>query len=100
MPEDREPTPARLRHHKSVPGLPRRLADPTPVVVIGTLLWMTGAVLLTLQGWGAAQGDIRFWTCAAGAVLGIIGFGVFRWQRSASRRGVRGAWKGLSGLDG
>lgn len=69
------------------------------MVVIGTLLWAAGAVLLGLQGWAPAQHDIRFWTCTAGAVLGIIGFGVFRWQRSASRRGVRGAWKGLSGLE-
>lgn len=100
MAEEREPTPARLRHHKSVPGLPRRLADPTPVLVIGTLLWLAGVVLFGLQGWGVAQVDSRFWTCVAGAALGIIGFGVFRWQRSASRRGSRGAWKGLSGLDG
>lgn len=96
MAEDQEPAPSGLRHHKSVPGLPRRLADPTPVVVIGTLLWLAGAVLLALQG----AIDLRFWTCVAGTGLGVLGFGVFRWQRSASRRGSRGAWKGLSGLDG
>ncbi|MBQ6640412.1 MAG: DUF2530 domain-containing protein [Saccharopolyspora sp.] len=79
-----------------MPALPRRLAEPTPVVLAGTLLWLAAAVLFAV----VAPQSVQFWTCTAGFVLGVIGYGVFRWQRSASRRGSRGAWKGLAGLDG
>lgn len=80
-----------------MPALPRRLTQPTPVVVAGTLLWLLAALWFGVADWGAW--DVRFWTSLAGFGLGLIGFGLFRWQRSASRRGSRGAWKGLSGLD-
>lgn len=66
------------------------------MLLAGTTLWFAGVVLFgvtDLQG-------VQFWTCIAGFLLGITGYGVFRWQRSASRRGSRGAWKGLAGLDG
>lgn len=82
-----------------VPPLPRRLADPTPVVLAGTVLWFVGAALFIVTPWDPGLHDVRLWTCVTGGVLGIIGYGVFRWQRSASRRGSRGAWKGLAGLD-
>ncbi|MER7015581.1 DUF2530 domain-containing protein [Saccharopolyspora sp. NPDC000359] len=95
MAQDSEPTPS-AAGHRPVPHLPRRLADPTPVVLTGTVLWLVGAVVLALR----SHTDIEFWTCVAGVALGIIGYGVFRWQRSAARRGSRGAWQGLSGLDG
>jgi hypothetical protein len=39
--------------------------------------------------------DIWFTTCVTGAVLGGIGFGIFRWQRAAARRGSRLAQRGL-----
>ncbi len=84
---------------RAVPSLPRRLAEPTPVVLAGTALWFAGAALLWIAPWGTGGPGIGFWTCIAGGVLGTIGYGVFLWQRSASRRGSRGAWKGLSGLD-
>ena len=87
-------TPPEPAH--TVPALPRRLAQPTPVVLAGTALWLVGVALFA----ATAPGGIEFWTCVAGFVLGLTGYGVFRWQRSASRRGSRGAWKGLSGLDG
>ncbi|MDA3630794.1 DUF2530 domain-containing protein [Saccharopolyspora oryzae] len=95
MAKDSEPTPT-AAGHRPVPHLPRRLADPTPVVLTGTALWLLGVLLF------AVRSDLRieFWTCLAGVVLGVIGYGVFRWQRSAARRGSRGAWQGLSGLDG
>lgn len=65
------------------------------MVLTGTALWLVGAVVLALSG----NLHIEFWTCVAGLTLGITGYGVFRWQRSAARRGSRGAWQGLSGLD-
>ncbi|MDA3648237.1 DUF2530 domain-containing protein [Saccharopolyspora indica] len=94
MAPDSEPTPT-AAGHRPVPHLPRRLADPTPVVLTGTALWLVGTVALALSG----NLGIEFWTCVAGVTLGVIGYGVFRWQRSAARRGSRGAWQGLSGLD-
>ena len=95
MVEDSETAPT-AAGHRHVPGLPRRLAEPTPVVLAGTLLWLGGVVVFAV----VAPGSIPFWTSLVGCLLGVIGYGVFRWQRSASRRGSRGAWKGLSGLDG
>jgi hypothetical protein len=68
-------------------------------VLIGTALWFAATVFF---GWrDAVDGDlgIHFWTSAAGTTLGVIGYGVFRWQRNAARRGSRGSWQGLSGLD-
>ncbi|HTI21799.1 MAG TPA: DUF2530 domain-containing protein [Kutzneria sp.] len=35
------------------------------------------------------------WSCLAGFGLGFVGYGVFRWQRSAARRGSRTAQEGL-----
>ncbi|MBB5153796.1 DUF2530 domain-containing protein [Saccharopolyspora phatthalungensis] len=98
MAQDNEPAPS-APGHRQVPPLPRGLADPTPVVLVGTGLWLAGLVLFGIRDW-AGGWDIQFWTCLAGAALGILGYGVFRWQRSAARRGSRGAWQGLSGLDG
>ncbi|SEG98538.1 Protein of unknown function [Saccharopolyspora antimicrobica] len=65
------------------------------MVLTGTALWLVGTVAFALSG----NLHIEFWTCVAGVTLGVIGYGVFRWQRSAARRGSRGAWQGLSGLD-
>ncbi|RCW43615.1 uncharacterized protein DUF2530 [Halopolyspora algeriensis] len=83
-----------------VPSLPRKLADPTPVVLTGTLLWFTACLVFGITSGLSGGVDIRFWTCLIGGILGSLGYGVFRWQRSAARRGSRGAWQGLSGLDG
>lgn len=91
----REQQAEAARAHKQVPRLPRQLRDLTPVLLVGTGIWVVGLVWFALNG----QFGIPFWTCVSGAVLGIAGYGLFRWQRSASRRGVRGAWKGLADLD-
>jgi len=69
------------------------------VVLVGTLLWLIGTILFGWRDLSDGTWDIEFFTCLAGTGLGIAGYGVFRWQRSAARRGSRGAWKGLSGLD-
>ncbi|GAY12841.1 hypothetical protein TOK_1391 [Pseudonocardia sp. N23] len=66
------------------------------IVPIGTVLWLAGAVVFYVAHLTAHRPlDIWFTTCAAGAVLGAIGYGVFRWQRSAARRGSRTAQEGL-----
>ncbi|MGH3902164.1 MAG: DUF2530 domain-containing protein [Pseudonocardiaceae bacterium] len=71
----------------AVPPLPRRLADPRPVVGVGTLAWFTAAVvLLSARGpsvWAGA--------CVTGGALGLLGFAMIHAQRSATRRGSRSA---------
>lgn len=74
------------------PPLPPRLVDPVPVIVAGTALWFLAflAVLLFARG-----STTLLWTCLSGGVLGLIGYGVFAWQRAAARRGSRTAQQGL-----
>ncbi|HSZ31629.1 MAG TPA: DUF2530 domain-containing protein [Pseudonocardiaceae bacterium] len=69
------------------PGLPRRLADPRPAVGVGTLGWFAAAMVLLLTGGPPAW----IWACLTGGLLGLIGFAMIHWQRSAARRGSRGA---------
>ncbi|NYH79149.1 hypothetical protein FHR84_002483 [Actinopolyspora biskrensis] len=85
---------------RPVPSLPRRLAEPTPVVLTGTLCWLLASAVFGILGWTGDGVNVHFWTCVVGTALGLLGYGVFRWQRAASRRGSRGAWRGLAGLDG
>ena len=78
------------------PPLPHRTSDVTLVTAIGTLAWLLAAVGLLVAHLVAGRPlDIWFTTCVAGAVLGGIGFGIFRWQRAAARRGSRLAQRGL-----
>ncbi|QGK68581.1 DUF2530 domain-containing protein [Allosaccharopolyspora coralli] len=95
MADEHDSTPAAAEHSRPVPGLPSPLVEPTPVVLAATLVWMAAFVFFALT----VGPGIEFWTSLTGVVLGFVGYAVFWWQRSASRRGSRGAWKGLSGLD-
>ncbi|MGH8918050.1 MAG: DUF2530 domain-containing protein, partial [Actinomycetes bacterium] len=72
-------------------SLPRRLADPRPVVGVGTLVWFIAALVLLIAGAPAV------WTgaCVIGGLLGLLGFVMIHAQRSAVRRGVRSAQQGL-----
>jgi len=73
------------------PPLPASLTDPQPVVVAGAGLWLLTAILAftvpALEGWRPIA--------LAGLGVGVFGASVFGWQRSAARRGVRGAQTGL-----
>ncbi|MGM1064015.1 DUF2530 domain-containing protein [Saccharothrix sp. Mg75] len=73
------------------PPLPARLADPVPAIVTGTVLWFAG-FLVVLLFWRSET--TLLWTCLSGGLLGVIGYGVFTWQRSAARRGRRTAQQG------
>ncbi|WNV82039.1 DUF2530 domain-containing protein [Umezawaea sp. Da 62-37] len=75
----------------SPPPLPRRLSDPVPAIVGGTALWTIAFVVFLI-----IDPDDAVWTWASftGAVLGVMGYGVFTWQRRAARRGSRGAQTG------
>ena len=74
------------------PPLPRHLADPRPVVGVGTLGWFTAAVVLLLTGGPPAW----IWACLTGGLLGLTGFAMIYWQRSAARRGSRGAQRDVA----
>ncbi|GAB2988547.1 hypothetical protein GCM10027184_46940 [Saccharothrix stipae] len=62
-----------------------------PAIVAGTALWVLALVgaLLFGDGFGVVA-----WTCLSGGLLGLIGYGIFTWQRSAARRGSRTAQHG------
>ncbi|PXY32619.1 hypothetical protein BAY60_00610 [Prauserella muralis] len=71
--------------------MPKRLAGLWAPVIIGTVLWFVAFVVLLLAG---VDGVWR-WTTLAGGGLGFVGMGIMAWQRAASRRGTRGAQRGL-----
>ena len=75
----------------AVPPLSRRLADPRPVVGVGTVAWFAAAAVLLIAGGPPA------WVgaCLTGGLLGLLGFVMIHAQRSAARRGTRGAQEGL-----
>jgi hypothetical protein len=76
------------------PPLPTRLNDLRPLLFTGTALWFVAfAVLLVISlssGWQPG-----LWTCLAGFLLGFVGLAISGWQRSAARRGSRGAQTGI-----
>jgi hypothetical protein len=73
------------------PQLPAALLDPRPVIGAGTLLWAIATlgafVVPALQSWRPVT--------VAGLGVSIFGASLFLWQRSAARRGARGAQTGL-----
>lgn len=62
-----------------------------PILAIGTVCWFVACCVLLLTG----HHGVWMWSCVAGWVLGLIGFLIVWWQRSASRRGSRSAQRGL-----
>lgn len=80
-----------------VPALPPSLADPRPVMAVGTVLW---AVALVVVGGRALLGTdglgTMVTTCAVGVALGAIGYAIFFWQRRTVRRGSRRGQQGIS----
>lgn len=79
--------------HDSVepPSLPAALLDPRPVIGIGALLWALAAIAAftvpALDSWRPIT--------VAGLGVGLLGVSIFLWQRSAARRGSRGAQTGI-----
>jgi hypothetical protein len=66
------------------------------MVYASTAIWFValGALLIARYGFDVTP-PIWLWTALAGAVLGLIGIAVMAWQRSAARRGARGAQRNL-----
>lgn len=73
------------------PPLPRGLADPQPIVALGTLAWFAAAVVLLVTD----RSPDWMWTCLAAGLLGLIGLAMIHLQRNAARRGSRGAQRGV-----
>lgn len=74
------------------PGLPKILLEPWPVIVVIAVAWLIATVLaFTVAG-------LHEWRpiAVAGLGVGVLGTSIFLWQRSAVRRGSRGAQSGLS----
>jgi uncharacterized protein DUF2530 len=74
-----------------VAPLPHGLADPRPVVGVGTLAWFMAAVVLLLVG----GPSVWVWACVTGGLLGLLGFAMIHAQQGAARRGGRSAQQGL-----
>lgn len=73
------------------PPLPAVLLDPWPVIAIGALGWLVAAVIVFLTP------ALTTWRplTVAGLAVGVLGTSIFMVQRSAARRGARGAQTGL-----
>ena len=73
------------------PPLPAALLDPRPVIVAGAVLWVLALIAAftvpALQSWRPVT--------LAGLGVSVVGLSIFLWQRSAARRGSRGAQTGL-----
>jgi uncharacterized RDD family membrane protein YckC len=84
-----EPAKPALR---TPPPLPARWVDAVPLVGLGTALWFVAFCgLLIAHLVFHTRPTEWIWTCLAGWLLGFAGFAVMFWQRSAARRGARGA---------
>ena len=73
------------------PALPAVLLQPSPVIIVIAVGWLIAAILAFtvagLHGWRPIA--------VAGLGVGVLGTSIFLWQRSAVRRGSRGAQSGL-----
>lgn len=75
------------------PPLPPVRGGIAYIVVPGTIVWFVAFVVLIFATDFLREHDamIWLWTCLTGWILGLVGLGIFGWQRSAARRGRRGA---------
>jgi hypothetical protein len=73
------------------PSLPAGLLEVWPVIGVGALGWLAATVVAfmvpALETWRPVT--------VAGLATGLLGTGIFLWQRDAARRGTRGAQIGL-----
>lgn len=69
-------------------ALPKSLTDPRPVVIACVLGWIVTIVVTLIL---AGPDSPILPTCYAGLGIGAIGIGIFLLQRTAARRGTKGA---------
>jgi Protein of unknown function (DUF2530) len=87
-----EPTPTHRDEAPEPPALPTALLAPWPVIFVIAAAWLIAVILaFTVPG-------LHDWrpTTIAGLGVGVLGTSIFLWQRSAVRRGSRGAQSGLN----
>ena len=73
------------------PALPPGLLKPWPVIAVITAAWLVATLLaFTVSGLHECRPF-----AVAGLGVGVLGTSIFLWQRSAVRRGSRGAQSGL-----
>ena len=87
-----ETTPNVAGNEPEAPALPAVLLKQWPVIVTIATGWLIAVVL------AFAVPALHDWrpTTLAGLGVGVLGTSIFLLQRSASRRGSRGAQQGLS----
>ncbi|BBZ68642.1 membrane protein [Mycolicibacterium insubricum] len=83
---------AAAREAVQPPPLPAALLDPVPMVAVGAMLWLLATIAAFTIDACATWRPVTL----AGLGVGVLGTGIFLWQRSAARRGARGAQTGLS----
>ncbi len=78
------------------PPLPSGLSRPGVIALVGGIAWalFTITVLVVSLTVGRPL-DLLFTTGLTGTAVGGFGYGVYRWQRAAARRGSRTAQDGL-----
>ena len=73
--------------NREPPPLPTALLEVWPVIGVGALGWLVATVVAftvpALNSWRPVT--------VAGLATGLLGTGIFLWQRAAARRGARGA---------
>lgn len=74
------------------PLLPPLWTDPRPPVAAGMLAWLIALIVFLVVDGPAATTTAVCW---AGLGVGFLGLTIFVIQRSAARRGTRGAQSGL-----
>lgn len=77
------------------PPLPDALLDAWPVIVVGEVAWLVATLAAFLVS------ALETWrpVTVAGLGVGLLGTGIFLWQRAAVRRGAPGAQTGLASPD-
>jgi hypothetical protein len=85
------PQPPPRDEPPAVPALPAILLEPWPVIYAIAAGWLVAVVL------AFAVPGLHDWrpVTVAGLGVGVLGTSIFLWQRSAVRRGSRGAQRGL-----
>ncbi|MCK0439632.1 DUF2530 domain-containing protein [Gordonia alkaliphila] len=76
----------------AVPELPARLRAPEPVIVGGMLAWLIATIVVAVTDIGP---DRALTVCWVGLAVGLVGTAIVLVQRTAVRRGSKGAQEGL-----
>ena len=76
----------------SIPELPAALRAPGPVIVVGMVAWLIATLVVWLADLGS---DRTLLVCLVGLAVGVLGTVIVLVQKSAVRRGSKGAQEGL-----